>query len=74
MEIGLVLELLKLSLGIFNRERQDHYLKEYTKLEKEYMNEMSKPDNERSDLALDRLRFDARVLAKLVVAEANHKS
>lgn len=73
MELGLVLQVLKLSLEIFKGERQDRFLKKFVKLEKEWMNEMSKPDDEQSDLTLDRLHVDAEALAKLVIAESRNK-
>jgi hypothetical protein len=69
MELGLVLQVLKLSLEVFKDVRKDRFLKQFMKLEKEWMNEISKPDDQQSDLALDRLHFDAEALAKLVIAE-----
>lgn len=73
MELGLVLKVLKLSLEVFKDVRKDRFLKKFLKLEKEWMDEISKPDSEQSDLTLDRLHFDAEALAKLVVAEHSGK-
>lgn len=73
MELGLVLQVLKLSLEIFKDERRDRFLKKFLKLEKEWSDELAKPTNEQSDLMLDRLYFDAEALAKLVVAESRSK-
>jgi hypothetical protein len=73
MELGLVLQILKVSLEIFQDERKDRFLKKFLKIEKEWMDELSKPDSEQSDLMLDRLHFDAEALAKLVVSEASRK-
>lgn len=73
MELGLVLSVLKLSLEVFKDERKDRFLKKFIKLEKEWMDEISKPDSEQSDLMLDRLHFDAEALAKLVIAESRSK-
>ena len=73
MELGLVLQVLKLSLEIFKDERRDRFLKKFLKLEKEWSDELAKPDNEQSDLMLDRLYFDAEALAKLVVTESRSK-
>ena len=73
MELGLVLQVLKLSLEIFKDERRDRFLKKFLKLEKEWNDELAKPDNEQSDLMLDRLYFDAESLAKLIVSEASHQ-
>ncbi len=73
MELGLVLSILKLSLEIFKDERKDRFLKKFVKLEKEWMDELSKSDSEQSDLALDRLYFEAETLVKLVISESNNK-
>lgn len=73
MELGLVLQVLKLSLEIFKDERRDRFLKKFLKLEKEWSDELAKPENEQSDLMLDRLYFDAEALAKLVIAESSNK-
>lgn len=70
MEVGLVLQVLKLSLEIFKDERRDRFLKKYIELEKEWMDEISKGDDSVSDLTLDRLRFEIESLAKLVVSES----
>lgn len=70
MTIGTILQLIKLGLEIFKDERKDRFLKQQIKLEKEWMDEMSKPDSDRSDLTLDRLYFDSSVLAQLVISEA----
>lgn len=73
MELGLVLQVLKLSLEIFKDERRNRFQKKFLKLEKEWSDELAKPDSEQSDLMLDRLYFDAEALAKLVVTEARSK-
>lgn len=70
MDIGTILSLVKIGAEIFQDERKDRFLKKQVKLEKEYMDEMSKPDSKRSDLALDRLYFDASILAKLLITES----
>jgi hypothetical protein len=73
MEIGLILSLVKLSLEVFKDERKDRFLKKYIRLEKEWHEEMAKPDSKRSDLALDRILLECKLLARLVVSEANGK-
>jgi hypothetical protein len=70
MTIGTILSLIKLGLEVFKDERKDRFLKKQIKLEKEWMDEMSKPDEDRSDLTLDRLFFDSSELASLVISEA----
>jgi hypothetical protein len=69
MELGLVFGLLKVAIETFNDERQDRFLKKYVKLEKEWQDEMALPDDQRSDLTLDRILFECHALAKLVIAE-----
>lgn len=71
MEFGLILQVLKLSMEIFKDERKDRFLKKYVKIEKEWNEELAKPDDEQSDLTFDRLYVDAESLAKLVISEAH---
>lgn len=71
MTIGTILSLIKLGLEVFKDERKDRFLKKQVKLEKEWMDEISKPDSERSDLTLDRLYFESNNLAKLIISEAS---
>lgn len=71
MELGLILQVLKLSLEIFKDERKDRFLKQYVKIEKEWNEELAKPDDEQSDLTFDKLYVDAESLAKLVISEAH---
>jgi hypothetical protein len=71
MTIGTILSLIKLGLEVFKDERKDRFLKKQAKLEKEWMDEISKPDSERSDLTLDRLYFESNNLAKLIISEAS---
>jgi hypothetical protein len=70
MDIGLILGLIKVSLDIFHDERKDRFLKQYVKLQREWNEEMSRSDDERSDLALDTILFECNLLAKLVITEA----
>lgn len=71
--IGLVLGLVKVALEVFQDERRDRYLKKYLALQKEFQDEMAKPDDERSDLALDKLVFECKQLGKLIVSEHSGK-
>lgn len=73
MEVGLVLQLIKLSLEIFQDERRDRFLKKYVKLERQWHEEMDRPDSERSDLALDTILRECNLLAKLVISESSKK-
>jgi hypothetical protein len=73
MEFTLILSLIKLGLEVFQDERKDRYLKKYLKIEKAYYEELNKGLETRSDLAINKLRLDARQLAKLVVREASKR-
>lgn len=75
--IGLILGLAKLALEIFRDERGDRYSRlknELLKIEKDWQDEMALPDNERSDLALDRLLFDARQVSERIIAEGQKRN
>jgi hypothetical protein len=73
MDLTLILSLIKLGLEVFQDERKDRYLKKYLALEKDYQDELNKGLSNWSDLALDRMRFEARQLAQLIVDDANGK-
>lgn len=73
MEIGLILGLAKVALEIFQDERKDRFLKQHNKLAKEWQDEMGLPDDQRSDLALDRILFECNQLAKLIISESSKK-
>jgi hypothetical protein len=69
MLITTILELIKIGAEIFQDERKGSFLKKQLKLEKEYLDEMSKPDSERSDLTIDKLYFESSSLAQLLITE-----
>ena len=73
IDIGTLLELLKLSAEIFKAERGDLYTrltKERLKIEKDYQDELNKGLENRSDLTIDKLRYEASQLAELIVASS----
>lgn len=71
--ITLVLSLAKIALETFQDERKLSLAKRRDKIEREWQDEMSKPDSERSDLELDRLVFESRQLAKLIIEQHSGK-
>lgn len=73
MQIELILSLVKVGLEVFQDERKDKFLKRYLKIQKEYQDEVNKGIDDRSDLKLDRLRFDAEQLAQLLISEHSRK-
>jgi hypothetical protein len=73
MEIGLVLQLAKVALEVFQDERRGRFANQRDKIEKEFNDEMGKPDYERSDLRLDRILFESRQLARRIIEESGKK-
>lgn len=73
MSASLILGLLKVAIETFKDERKGRYLKKWNELNRDYLDEISKPDNEQSDLTLDRIMFECGLLAKLVLAESSGK-
>jgi hypothetical protein len=73
MNLGLILSLVKMGLEVFQDERKDRFLKKYLKIKSEYQDELNKGLDDRSDLKLDELRFDAAALAELIVSEHSKK-
>lgn len=65
MEIGLVLSILKEGLKLSNRIIDRKYLDRVIDLEKEYYEELSKPDDDRSDLALDSILLELKTIARI---------
>jgi hypothetical protein len=73
MEIGLILGLAKVALEIFQDERRGRFSNERDKIEKEFNDEMDKPESERSDLELDRLVRESKLLGRRIIEEARKK-
>jgi hypothetical protein len=67
MNLELILGLIKLGIEVYQNETRDKYLKQYIRIQKEFQDELNKGLNDRSDLTLDRLRYDAEQLARLLV-------
>lgn len=71
--VTLVLGLAKVALEVFKDQRKGRFLNELTKLEKEWHAEMDKSLDDRSDLAIDRIMRESRIVAKRIIAEAAQK-
>lgn len=71
--IGLVLGLAKIALQIFQDERRGRFSSRLDKIQREWQDEMSKSEDDRSDLELDRLLFESRQLAKLIIDQHSKK-
>jgi uncharacterized membrane protein YheB (UPF0754 family) len=63
MEIGLVLEVLKEGLKLKNSHDANKWLNQLITLEKQYYEELSLPEESRSQLYLDRILLDIRTIA-----------
>ena len=64
MDLELTLGILKEGLKLWASKESTKYLDRVIKLEKDYQDEMSKPSDERSDLKLDRILLELRILSQ----------
>lgn len=64
MELGLILGVLKEGLKLWNAKEATKYLDRVIKLEKEYYDELSRPENDRSQLYLDKRMLELSSIAK----------
>jgi hypothetical protein len=65
MELGLVLSILKEGLKLSNTIIDRKYLDRVIDLEKEFYEELARPDDERSDLALDNIMLELKTIAAI---------
>jgi hypothetical protein len=65
MELGLVLSILKEGLKLSNTIIDRKYLDRVIDLEKEFYEELSRPGDERSDLALDNIMLELKTIAAI---------
>ena len=65
MELGLVLSVLKEGLKLSNTIIDRKYLDRVIDLEKEFYEELARPDDERSDLSLDNIMLELRTIAAI---------
>lgn len=68
--IALVLGLVKVALEVFQDERRGRFARKLADLEREWNDEMALPDDERSDLALDRILLESRTLGQEIIDAA----
>ncbi len=64
MILDLVLSILKEGLKLSNTITDRKYLDRVIDLEKEYNEEISKPDADQSDLAIDGILFELETIAR----------
>jgi len=67
MDIKLFLGVLKEGLKLWSAKEGQKYLDRVVKLEKEYYEELSKPENERSQLYLDERMLELQIISQSFV-------
>jgi hypothetical protein len=73
MDLGLILGVLKEGLKLWNSKESTKYIDKVIKLEKEYYEELSRPEDERSQLYLDERLRELATIAKSFIQYANKK-
>jgi hypothetical protein len=74
MDLTLVLGILKEGLTLWNNVEASKYLDKVINLEKKYNEELAKPEDERSDLAIDNCLLQLRIIAQSFVKYPGKKS
>ncbi len=64
MDLSLTLGILKEGLKLWNNKEATKYIDRVIRLEKAYNDEMAKPIDERSDLYIDDILLQLRVLSQ----------
>jgi hypothetical protein len=64
MDLSLYLGILKEGLKLWNAKEGQKYLDRVVKLEKDYYEELSKPEDERSQLYLDNCLLELRIISQ----------
>lgn len=70
MDIGLIFGLVKVALEVWKDERKDRFEKKRANLERDYYEELKRPEHERSQLYLDNILLELDILAKTVLPES----
>lgn len=73
MKLELILGVLKEGLKLWNAKESSKYIDKVIKLEKEYYEELSKPEDERSQLTLDQCLLDLSRIAENFVKYSSEK-
>jgi len=73
MNLDLILGVLKEALHLWNAKESNKYLERVLKLEKDYYEELSKPEDDRSQLHLDQCLLELRTIAKNFIKYAGKK-
>lgn len=73
MNLTLILGILKEGLKLWNAKESNKYIDQVIKLEKEYYEELSKSEDDRSQLTLDKCLHDIAIIAENFVKFASKK-
>jgi len=73
MDLSVILGVLKEGLKLWNTKDSTKYLDRIIKLEKDYNEELSRPENDRSQLFLDQCLHDIRIIAENFIKYASRK-
>lgn len=73
MDLALILGVLKEGLKLWNVKEASKYLDKVIKLEKEYYEELSRHEDERSQLYLDERMRELKTIAKAFVSYSGGK-
>lgn len=73
MDLALILGVLKEGLKLWNAKEANKYLDKVIKLEKEYYEELSRSEDERSQLYLDERLRELGTIAKSFVQYSGEK-
>lgn len=74
MDLSLYLGILKEGLTLWNNKEATKYLDRVIKLEKEYYEEIAKPSDQQSDLAIDRILLELRIISQSFIKYPGKKS
>jgi hypothetical protein len=73
MNLTLILGILKEGLKLWNAKESNKYIDQVIKLEKEYYDELSKSEDDRSQLTMDKCLHDIATIAENFVKFASKK-
>lgn len=73
MQVELILKLLESGLVLWNNHQATKYLDKLIKLKKDWYEEYNKPLTIRSDVALDSLELQLRILSESFIQASGRK-
>jgi len=73
LDLSLYLGILKEGLRLWNTAQATKYLDKVIKLEKEYYEELKRPEDDRSQLFLDERLRELRIISKAFLTSSSEK-